>query len=76
MESIVLIVFVIMISIMMIYLMISDILQKRRDTKLKDFLSGLKKHPKCLVLRTMGWMTLIGFQNWIVGGLSSDFGLI
>ena len=54
MESIVLIVFVVIVSIMIIYLMISDILQKRRDTKLKDFFKWLEEAPEMFGVKDYG----------------------
>ena len=54
MENIVSIVFVVIVSIMIIYLMISDILQKRRDTKLKEFFKWLEEAPEIFGVKDYG----------------------
>ena len=54
MEEIVVIFFAVIIIFAVLYMMISDIQQKRRDTKLKDFFKWLEEAPEIFGVKEYG----------------------
>ena len=54
MEEIMVIFFAVIIIFAVLYMMISDIQQKRRDTKLKDFFKWLEEAPEIFGVKEYG----------------------